>query len=730
MQLLSNRDVSLVTKLIITIAFVEMVLFSLLVWNDINLTKDQLLLQKQEEISEFSTLISSTLVSAIRHNDIEEILEIVKRVGKSHNANFIAVKSADHETIAQAGIARQSTPINRDLLSNIKNLGGKDSFHVVFPLRENNTPVGELHLEFSTNDINHLVSGVRKRDIIDALVIVTATVIILYILLSSLTKNLKTLSTAVTEYIDNHRIITPIPCFTGEVGELSATISKLFTALRNGEDSLRENENLLQAILDNSPTIIYAKDKDGKYLLANKQFADFFDSTEEHLLGKTDYELFPQEIAYKLRANDEKVIASKSIQQIEEIVPHGEELKTFISTKFCLFDINNDVYAICGITTDISDRIRNEKRIKESEENLRSLANNATDGILVNKKGKHVFANQHMAEILNTTVDEIIGSDLDYVVHPSEKDNVVQRFKRRLKGQNEPIQYETLFTDKKSSEPVPVELTAFISQWDGEPSGVVFVRDIKQRKQTESELKRYREQLEHMVSERTAELEGAIRELESFSYSVSHDLRSPLRSIDGFSQLLLEDYQDKLDEHGIDYLNRVRKAAQRMAQLIDDILLLSRVSRHKLLIAPVNLSDIAEEAAASLAELYPERKITIKIEPNMNTKGDQRLLRIVMDNLLDNAWKYTGQNTDAMVECGCRLDNAHCIYFVKDNGVGFNMQYSEKLFGAFQRLHGIDEFPGTGIGLATVKRIIDRHGGKIWAESKPGEGAVFYFSLQ
>ena len=274
-----------------------------------------------------------------------------------------------------------------------------------------------------------------------------------------------------------------------------------------------------------------------------------------------------------------------------------------------------------------------------------------------------------------------------------------------------------------------MELTAFISQWDDEPSGVVFVRDIKERKKTETELKSYRERLEHMVSERTAELENAIRELESFSYSVSHDLRSPLRSIDGFSQILLEDYQDKLDKQGTDYLNRVRKAAQRMAQLIDDILLLSRVSRHKLSIKPANLSQIAEESAASLKELYPERDVEIKIEPNMETNADRGLLRIVMDNLLENAWKYTSKKDHAAIEFGSKRENGRAIYYVKDNGVGFDMGYVQKLFGAFQRLHGIDEFPGTGIGLAKVKRIIDRHGGNVWAESRPGKGATFYFSL-
>ncbi len=228
---------------------------------------------------------------------------------------------------------------------------------------------------------------------------------------------------------------------------------------------------------------------------------------------------------------------------------------------------------------------------------------------------------------------------------------------------------------------------------------------------------------------RATQLESANKELESFSYSVSHDLRAPLRSIDGFSQALLEDYEDTLDEQGKGYLHRVRAASQRMAQLIDDLLNLSRVSRAEMTNEKVNLSEIARGIAQELQRTEPGRRVIFNIAEGITVEGDARLLRVVLDNLLGNAWKYTSKREHATIEFGGMNDSEIVSYFVRDNGAGFDMAYSNKLFGAFQRLHGTDEFPGTGVGLATVQRIIHRHGGKVWAEAENEKGATFYFTI-
>ncbi len=225
-------------------------------------------------------------------------------------------------------------------------------------------------------------------------------------------------------------------------------------------------------------------------------------------------------------------------------------------------------------------------------------------------------------------------------------------------------------------------------------------------------------------------LEAANQELEAFSYSVSHDLRAPLRSIEGFSQILVEDYSDRLDKEGVGYLGRVKGASRRMSELIDDLLQLSRVTRVPMDRSEVDLSSLARDVAAELRRGDPERKVEMVVRDGPKAKGDERLLRVVVENLLGNAWKFTSKNEGAArIEFGSTSKNGVPAYHVRDDGAGFEMAYAEKLFGAFQRLHTEDEFEGTGVGLATVARIVRRHGGEVWAEGEPGKGAIFYFTL-
>jgi signal transduction histidine kinase len=253
--------------------------------------------------------------------------------------------------------------------------------------------------------------------------------------------------------------------------------------------------------------------------------------------------------------------------------------------------------------------------------------------------------------------------------------------------------------------------------------------ELRMRARAEGELRALNTELEHRVGQRTAQLEATNRELEAFSYSVSHDLRSPLRSIDGFSQALLEDYNASLDDRGRDYLARVRRAAQTMGRLIDDLLELARITRRELVRNSVDLSALAENVIAELREHDPQRRVIVRIQPELSVIGDAGLLRAALANLLGNAWKFTSKTADAVIEFGAVNANGDRSFYVRDNGAGFDMNYAAKLFGPFQRLHNTNDFEGTGIGLATVQRVVNRHGGRIWAEASVGHGATFFFTL-
>jgi PAS domain S-box-containing protein len=274
-----------------------------------------------------------------------------------------------------------------------------------------------------------------------------------------------------------------------------------------------------------------------------------------------------------------------------------------------------------------------------------------------------------------------------------------------------------------------VTLTALRDSGGALRGFAMILHDISERRAAEESIRQLNAELEERVRRRTAELAQAMAELESFSYSVSHDLRAPLRAIDGFGAALADHAGERLDDRDRHYLGRMRAASQRMAELIDDLLLLSRVTRAELEREPVDLGRIAAGIVADLRQRDPARAVDVRVGDGMSALGDRRLLTVALENLIGNAWKFTSRRARATIEIGRLEKDGQAVFFVRDDGAGFDMAYAGKLFGAFQRLHHASEFEGTGIGLATVQRVVSRHGGRIWAEGRPDEGAGFFFTL-
>ncbi|HEX7038209.1 MAG TPA: PAS domain S-box protein [Pseudomonadales bacterium] len=373
-------------------------------------------------------------------------------------------------------------------------------------------------------------------------------------------------------------------------------------------------------------------------------------------------------------------------------------------------------------------RERTEAELKASDARFRQFVESAPDAVvIVDGDGRIRMVNAETERMFGHPRAGLVGRAVEVLLPERYHDAHVRHragygSDPRLRPMGEGLE---LHGRRADGSEFPVEISLSPVQTDAGLLVLADIRDVTERRQ---QARRIRELNERLTRD-NAELEALNRELEAFSYSVSHDLRAPLRAIDGFSQALLEDFGDRLGPEARGHLDRVRNAAQRMGQLIDDLLKLSRVARAQLDLQEVDLSALAREVTDELQRAEPAREVEIDIRDGLRVTADPRLLRIALENLFDNAWKFTGGRSPGRIELGCTEADGETVFDLRDNGVGFDMAYVDQLFRAFQRLHDAREFPGTGIGLATVQRIVHKHGGRIWAEAVPGRGAAFHFTL-
>ncbi|MFO7666426.1 MAG: PAS domain S-box protein [Desulfobacterales bacterium] len=473
--------------------------------------------------------------------------------------------------------------------------------------------------------------------------------------------------------------------------------------------NLRESEEMFRSYLENAPDGVYMSDLEGNFLYGNRKCEEIIGYGIEELVGKNYLELniLPEKSLEKaaqlLRANIEGKPTGPD--EIELISKEGDLIPVEINTSVVQ---RMGQRIILAFVRNITERKKAESEIQAMarfpSENPNPVLRIARDGTLqyVNEAGLNLLPDWHLQEgreapsVLRDVVSEAIKSGLTQMVD-------LEHGKRTY-----------------SFSVAPIVVAGYAN---------LYCRDVTESKQAEEQIRKLNEELEQRVLERTIQLEAANKELVAFSYSVSHDLRAPLRSIDGFSQALLEKYGNNLDETGKTYLDRVRRATQHMGRLIDDMLKLSRITQAEFKRRNVNMSNIIREITKTYKRDNPDRSVDVTIQEGVILQGDPYLMQIAMENLMGNAWKFTGKEAHPKIEFGTTVRDGETVCFIRDNGAGFDMAYGNKLFGAFQRLHTTSEFPGTGIGLATVKRIIHRHEGRIWAEGEVGKGATFFFTV-
>jgi PAS domain S-box-containing protein len=479
-------------------------------------------------------------------------------------------------------------------------------------------------------------------------------------------------------------------------------------------------ENLIDTVRE--PLI--ALDQDLRVVKVSRSFYEFFKVKPEETVGQLIYDLGNKQWDIpKLRELLETILPQKATFDNYEVEHDFLDIgkKTMLLNARQIQRASGKERIILLAIEDIT-----EKKAEQANNLLAAIVEGSGDAIFgKDLAGRILSWNKAAEQMYGYEAKEILGKHISLLSPPEEKDacnRIIEQIKRGEKVSH----FETERVRKDGSR-VWVSLSISPTRdSSGAINGAsIIARDITERKKAEEQLKAMALDLQR----KTELLEISNKELEAFSCSVSHDLRAPLRSIDGFCKAFMEDYSANLDEQGRNYLCRVCTACQQMAQLIEDMLMLSRINRSEMRRKQVDLIALAKSIADEFMQNEPQRKVEFVIAPSITANGDGQLLNIMLHNLLENAWKFTGKHPAARIELGVTKKEETTVYFVADDGAGFDMKYADKLFGAFQRLHTTEEFEGTGIGLAIVQRIVSRHGGKVWAQGEVEKGAIFYFTL-
>jgi PAS domain S-box-containing protein len=494
--------------------------------------------------------------------------------------------------------------------------------------------------------------------------------------------------------------------------------------------AVERREASLALFVEHVPAALAMFDTYMRYMLVSRRWLTQFGIEREHVIGRSHYEVLPG-TSPRWRDIYARALSGQIVEGEEDQVQDAQG-----ATQWLRWEVRpwrQDDGAIGGLLVfceDITERKRAELELRASAERLRVLADTAPVMMWMSAAdGGFIHVNQVWLDFSGRPRSAELGLGWTDAVHPDDRDACVATHCAGVAAQKVVVMdYRLCRADGQYRWISHTGIPRFApgGQFLGYIGSSV---DVTERKLAADEKQRLADELDRRVRERTHELEGANHELEAFAYAVSHDLRAPLRAMHGFSRALVEDYGERFQDEAGQYLEQIQKGAQHMSELIDGLLVLSRVTRGELERDPVDLSEYAREILRDLVLKEPERQVVWEVEPGLTARGDPRMLEVVLRNLLANAMKYTARKPETRIRFAAELHEGERCFCVSDNGAGFDMAHAAKLFQPFQRLHRADEFPGLGVGLATVQRIVHRHGGRIWATATPGEGATFRFTL-